>query len=174
MKRREADLINFTSLRIILGLLLSFIHEMELIMESDKNLEAVVSVKPRDADLLFFVDIANKYEVEMGVTLLIKGVWISGEIISGKTYYESLVKSFGPYQEGSLVESIADYFKGTAKVFYTKPEDQDDCSIPNNFMHLKNITQNNGSGSMAKMNNAFLRVKIEEIDGYILGKSTNE
>lgn len=146
---------------------------MESIMESHKELDTVISVKPRDADLLFFVDIANSHGVEMGITLLVKGVWISGDIISGKTYYESLAKSLGSYQEGSVAESIADYFKGTADIFYKNTEGQDDYVIPNNFLHLKDITQNNGSGRMAVMNNAFLRVKVEEIDGYIFGKSTN-
>ena len=55
-------------------------------MSEEKNeIQEVFSRKICDHDLLKFADNANRYNFQVGVTLICKGLMISGLVISGRT-----------------------------------------------------------------------------------------
>lgn len=139
-------------------------------MSKDNEIENVLARKMRDADLVFLAQIANNINFGMGITLFCKGTLITGTTISGKEYYESVAASFGPQSSGE--GSIADYFSKTAENVYTEKKDTPDYEIPLNFIHLKNVAFSSGNGQFIPYNGAFLRLKIEEIDGHIIGAAT--
>ncbi|EIV2907035.1 gas vesicle protein [Citrobacter braakii] len=139
-------------------------------MSKDNEIDNVIATKMRDADLVFLAQIANNINFGMGVTLFCKGALITGTTISGKEYYESVATLFGP--KSSEEVSIADYFSNTAVNVYTEKKDTPDYEIPLNFIHLKNVAFISGNGQFIPYNGAFLRLKIEEIDGHIIGVAT--
>lgn len=133
--------------------------------EENKEIQQVFSRKLCDHDLLKFADNANRYNFQVGVTLVCKGLMISGLIISGRDYYEGVADSFGPNEDSTV--AFSNYFRNAAKDRYS-PETYDDVEI--NFIHLKNVSVRIGDGQFGDFNKAFLRLKIEEIDGYIFGQ----
>lgn len=139
-------------------------------MSEDNMINEVLSRKVVDADLDFLVEIANKLGSFTGVTLFSKGLVITGVIISGKEYYESVANSFKPDREGNI--GLGAYFRKVGANAYTDDEDEDK-SFPSNFMHLKDVKILTGNGNFSPLNNAFLRLKIEEIDGHIIGIASN-
>ncbi|WP_380180984.1 gas vesicle accessory protein GvpU [Kalamiella sp. sgz302252] len=141
-------------------------------MSEPSEMTNVFASKMRDADLNFIANIASKLGVGLGVTLFVKGALVTGNTISGKEYYEQIVEFFGETQEGSVEQAIANYFKRTGEAYYT-PED-DEASVPLNFLHLKDVSFRLGSEQFSQHKNGLLRIKIEEIDGFMLGISTND
>lgn len=140
-------------------------------MLNENDRQEVVARKMVDADLIFLVEIANKFGAWTGVTLFTKGIVITGLIISGKEYYEKVADSFGPKDENKV--SVGDYFRNVSDSLYTNGDGADETEFPTNFMHLKDVKVSAGSGGLTPYNNAFLRVKIEEIDGHIIGSASN-
>ena len=139
-------------------------------MSEDVNdVKSVFSMKLCDTDLLKFADNANKYNLGVGITLLCKGIVLSGITISGKEYYESVANSYGSAKDDTY--SFANYFLNAAKERYNFEDEQD---IPISFIHLRNVSMHSGNGVFKPLNGAYLRLKIEEIDGYIFGQSSND
>lgn len=136
-------------------------------MSEEKEFSTVLSRKITDADLSFCVDMANKHEANMGVTLFCKGIIITGMIISGREYYAGVADSFGLKQDGA--SAWGDYFRQIGGAFYSKQDGEEDKEFPNSFIHLKDVQLSAGTSGFTPYKNAFLRLKVEEIDGHIIG-----
>ncbi|HDT2308019.1 TPA: hypothetical protein QHP34_002648 [Citrobacter braakii] len=136
-------------------------------MSEEKEISTVLSRKITDADLSFCVNIANKHGANLGVTLFCKGIIITGMIISGKEYYDGVADSFGPKKDG--VASLGDYFRQVGDAVYSQKDGDEEQEFPNNFIHLKDVKLSAGTSGFTPYNNAFLRLKVEEIDGHIIG-----
>ncbi|HGK4675278.1 TPA: hypothetical protein ACJ2WV_004579 [Kluyvera georgiana] len=136
-------------------------------MSEEKEFSTVLSRKITDADLSFCVDMANKHEANMGVTLFCKGVIITGMIISGREYYAGVANSFGMKQDGA--SAWGDYFRQVGGAVYSKQDGEEDKEFPNIFIHLKDVKLSAGTSGFTPYKNAFLRLKVEEIDGHIIG-----
>src|SRR5689334_14729448 len=66
---------------------------------------------------------ANQFDVEQGITLAVGGAMISGQLISGKRYFDELA-AFFMSATGAATEvkqSLSDAIKGWT-VIYDKPE----------------------------------------------------
>lgn len=124
-----------------------------------------ISRKIHDADLNFLIQAANFANSNNGVTLLSKGMLISGVVISEKEYYETVAGSYG--ERGESAPAIAEYFWVRSE-HAIKPEDYDSLH-EFNFINLKSAKISNNSGSFNSLGSAVIRLKLEEIDGYILG-----
>ncbi|CAI1502617.1 Uncharacterised protein [Serratia grimesii] len=135
-------------------------------MSEENEEQVVISRKLQDADLLKFADLANKYDYSIGITILSKGVLITGRTISGKQYYNSIADASGS-------APIAEYFRKVSAPLYTLQDGENVATVnfPLNFIHLENVSMKSGDGLFSQLNGALLRIKIEEIDGYILGES---
>ncbi|HAC7850952.1 TPA_asm: hypothetical protein G0E33_08695 [Salmonella enterica] len=129
--------------------------------ESEMELQNVVSHKIKDRDLVLLVRMANA-GVEIGITLLSKGVMISGLLVSGKSYYEDCVKKMSA--AGSTGQGISEYFSQAQELY----EPSEDKEIPLNFLHLKDAVILTGQ-NRTSYNGAIFRIKIEEIDGFFIG-----
>jgi hypothetical protein len=134
-------------------------------VDSANAMQNVISNKILDSDLVFFAEAANKYGLSVGVTLFSKGAVIAGSTISGKAYYERLVKSLGPYEHGSKIEIVADYLNGAKKEYEVLSEASDDY----NYLHLEKISIISTGDKVSPFNDALLRINIGEVEGYILG-----
>lgn len=136
--------------------------------EVNNPYQEVLARKIQDNDLHFLVKVANFANANYGVTLLSKGSLIAGVIISEREYYESVGGTFGA--RGESAPATAEYFwKKSEKS--PKPEDYKEYEGEKefDFINLKKVRVNSNSGGFGNINNAFLRMKLEEVDGYILG-----
>lgn len=134
-------------------------------MSEDRAVKNVVASKMRDMDLVYLTNIVNAVGGSFGITLFLKGTIISGLMISGQEYYSTLAERLA--QVGDVGENLAQHFLQVADDVYTNAAENE--SIPANFIHMKEVQVRAGSGEFSQMTDALLRLKIEEIDGHIVG-----
>lgn len=134
-------------------------------MSEDRTVKNVVASKMRDMDLVYLTNIVNAVGGSFGITLFLKGSVISGLMISGKEYYATLAERLA--EVGDVGENLAQHFLQVADDVYTHAAENE--SIPANFIHMKEVKIKSGSGEFSEMSDALLRLKIEEIDGHIVG-----
>lgn len=134
-------------------------------MSEDSAVKNVVASKMRDMDLVYLTNIVNAVGGSFGITLFLKGSIVSGLMISGQEYYATLAERLA--QVGDVGENLAQHFLQVADDVYTNVAEIE--SIPANFIHMKDVQVRAGNGEFSAMNDALLRLKIEEIDGHIVG-----
>ncbi|WP_078392688.1 gas vesicle accessory protein GvpU [Shouchella patagoniensis] len=119
----------------------------------------------KDSSLEFFVRAANKHDFSLDITLNVNGAMITGTTISAQEYFETLGESFEDGNEVS--QKLSEEFLKAGEA----AEGGGDDSI--NFIHLKNtkvyLAESKGTPSKGKI---LWRGKIEEVNGFFLGKIT--
>ncbi|HAU5602429.1 TPA: gas vesicle protein [Citrobacter koseri] len=138
-------------------------------MPTEEQMKSVVACKIQDEDLLQLNDVVNRVDFGLGLTIFVKGSVISGSLISGKKYYTALAGKLK--ESGEVGTALAVYFDQKAESQYTKTSD--DFIFPNNFLHIDQVEIRRDDGRMGQLNGGMLRIKIEEIEGYILGNIGN-
>lgn len=139
----------------------------ELPMEVNAN-------KLRDIDLCVFTEIANIHHAGIEVTLFVKGTVFSGEVISGGEFYKLSSEKYASFKEDTVGSLVKHHFDDRIQVY---EELYDETNVENSaleisYLHLKEVSMQVG-GVRLKIGGGLLRLKIEEIDGYLLGKITN-
>lgn len=143
-----------------------FIPRAEIVKEG----EAV----SKDAVLALLVSLSAA-GVEVGVTLFVKGVIFSGQIISADKYFQrvrvSIEKSI---EQGKSPEAIRTIF---SKMFESAqnidPKDYKKIfDTPVNYIHLDEV-KFRGASEMENMQDCVLRLKISEVDGFVWGRMEN-
>jgi hypothetical protein len=129
--------------------------------------EELLARKIVDNDLVFFAEIASFANFSLGVTLLSKGAVLTGNLISAKSYYSGVGSSFGPRESNAV--AISEFFWKKFDASPTDYETEKDQEI--NFLHLSDVRMLVGNGSFTSFNGGFLRIKLEEIDGHMVGVS---
>lgn len=83
------------------------------------------------------VGIANNSDVQFGVTLFVEGVVISGQLVSGKRYFEAFAQEFSAAYPGDAdeKEDIRRAFASHASI-YDSEDDAQQSSTPPQFIHL--------------------------------------
>ena len=144
--------------------------------EIDYPRETLRALAVHDADwfLQSLVMMANGPNVIIGVTLLVKGALVSGQIVGGAEYFKKLGKQFGiavgmPEEEGAAL------FKSIIDKIYTKPEPEDEAEGDDDpspgFIHLKNARVFQGTALVPTgQADVLWRGKLAEVDGFILGE----
>jgi len=110
------------------------------------------------------VDITNGTENEIGLTLNIGGILLTGTLISGHKYFEWFANTIG---SGS--EETTKYFKSFGEVYLKK---KDNKSKPPALIHIKDAKfyQPGGNISIPAVDGSYWRGRITVVDGFILGK----
>jgi hypothetical protein len=131
------------------------------------------------------VNMANKWGLEIGITLNIGGSLISGIIISGDKYFKEFALLFrsgfsnpkfenvGEKLEAYIFEysKIYAFQEETEKNEKGKKESEDNKQKGPSFIHLSNARIYSHSGEPIPKNNSVLwRGKISSVDGFSLGK----
>jgi hypothetical protein len=144
--------------------------------ESDFQNEILRLQADHGADwfLKTFVHMANDSNLSVGITLLVKGALVSGEIISGPRYFEELGKQFGA-SCGMNEEDGAALWKPLADDLYAKSESEEgadgDAGHDPSFIHLKNVRIFQAATSLPTSHEGVLwRGRLAEVDGFILGQ----
>lgn len=141
--------------------------------ESEHELEAVISVPPTDAVLELLVTL-SEYGVHLPVTLFVKGIIITGNVISFEAYMNRTtdgirgsINSSGMDEENfkELTEIIADSFDRIRTGFLQHADE----NTKRELIHLENVRMFNQNGNLVNLSDALWRGALGSIDGWILG-----
>nr|WP_160250663.1 hypothetical protein [Mixta theicola] len=136
-------------------------------MADNKLPEQLVTRTARDPALCHLVYAANAGAV-IGVTLLVEGQVISGDLISGKEYFRVIHDELSNFAESKeIATSIAELFSEIGEKQYSK---EDLNTIPLNYLHLKNVAYLNGDGGHIPVIGLPYRISIEKVCGFSLGR----
>lgn len=141
------------------------------------SMPSYMNTKPdQDWLLCWLVWLANKLGISQGVTLNVGGTVVSGTIISGKEYFESVggavfqVESIPVNANEEIIKSVADSLRGFACVYNNETEEPEGTPAPG-YIHLKDVRTISQGGQTITFNGALWRGKIASIDAFILGSA---
>lgn len=111
--------------------------------------------------------------VYIGVTLTVKGIIVSGMLISGKKYFEELSKDMkaASRQEDDMSDTLAKSWQQYTAI-YEKPEGASDDwqPLPVGYIHLLNARFYAPGQSPIPTNQGILwRGKLSSVDGFSIG-----
>jgi hypothetical protein len=108
---------------------------------------------------------------EIGITLNIGGILLSGLIISVHKYFQWFADSMGI--DDADRERLREYYKVYGDVYLKEKEAN---AKPPVFIHMKDAKfyQPGGNNSIPTVEGSYWRGRITTVDGFILGKLTTE
>lgn len=142
---------------------------------------------PHDWFLASLINLANRFGIQMGVTISVGGALISGELVSGKRYFEEVARAIRDNFPADLAElgsglSAAIKEHGEVYQLYTPPVEANDAEdgkadstsgeepSPVSFIHLRNANFFLANGSpITGGGGVFWRGRLECVDGFSLG-----
>jgi hypothetical protein len=118
-------------------------------------------------------------ESYVGITLNVGGILVSGELISGKRYFEAFAKE---YADGSravgLDSAVADQLETSLADLgriYDEPDEWGETAAWPHFIHLRNAQFFWPGQLPVPMNRpVWWRGRIEAVDGFVLGSLSAE
>lgn len=138
-------------------------------MENEKEIQEVLAFTMKDNALVHLVICANA-GVGTPVTLLVDGQVVNGDLVSGEVYSKDMAQKIrGTTVDEGLKDTMASFFDSLSKDYSVT----DDSLMPLNFLHLKNPSYMRGDGDWVTHNDTILRVSIEKVSGFNLGKFSN-
>ena len=128
----------------------------------DPMLKAIAAVPERSA-------------LELGVTLNVKGLIITGFVISQKTYFDTLITGLGEVSQDSEVKSSLQHFLGELKdkLVPANPSasSKPDQPVLPEFIHLRSVKIYPSEGrGMPTYGDALWRGQLDAVDGFTLGE----
>ncbi|RWF81007.1 MAG: hypothetical protein EOQ36_31700 [Mesorhizobium sp.] len=132
-----------------------------------------VSLRP-DADMDWFlqnlVDLVNNTGISMGITLTVGGSLITGELVSGKKYFDDFGKTFaGDFQESSpeFIKEIQGLYAQYGEIYAPNPNG---VKVPPSYIHLKDVHVYSGSSNpIPDRDGNWWRGRLSEVQGFMLG-----
>ncbi|WON78434.1 hypothetical protein [Serratia sp. UGAL515B_01] len=135
-------------------------------MENEEKLQEVLAHTIRDNSLVYLVKCAN-LGVGVGVTLIVEGQLISGNLVSGEIYAkDSAQKLRNVNVDESIKNTMASFFDSLAADY----QPTEGHLAPLNFLHLQNPAYLRGDGGWTTNPGSILRVNIAKVSGFHLGK----
>lgn len=131
-------------------------------------------VESNDIDwhLANLVALTNDYPgVGIGVTLTVNGALVSGLLISGKEYFDSLSEEIGKDSGNSLSMGISEGMKNISETLYSsssKPR-----PVNTVYIHLKDARHYIG-GSAIPQKGAYWRGKLCDVSGFTFGSLSQD
>ncbi|HFK5734498.1 TPA: hypothetical protein ACG0DS_002041 [Enterobacter sichuanensis] len=137
-------------------------------MEQEDKLQEVISYPQnlKDSALSHLVLCAN-LNAGVDVTVIISGQVVAGQLVSGREYAETQANGFRTANgEETIKEVMASFFDSLANEYRNEEGHQ----IPLNFLHIKNPSYMQGNGAWTTVNGTILRIPIEKVGGFSIGK----
>jgi hypothetical protein len=117
------------------------------------------------------VRMINNFDMEIGMTLQVSGMLVSGSLVSGKKYFDGFATDFSsPFSESpETAASIRSSFASYGEVYAKDEENGEDQPLPQ-YIHLKQARFFNTSGNPIPGNTGvWWRGRIGEVGGFSLG-----
>lgn len=140
-------------------------------MTMDEELYATENAPSKDWFLQFLVNMVNKRDIELEITLTVGGLLVSGTMIGARKFFDDLGEYFASsYGSNESSSDILNTFQEIGK--------QCSCIAPSektetpSYIHLKNaIFFNNPGASLSeKSPRPLWRARISEVQGFSPGK----
>ncbi|RWZ51351.1 gas vesicle protein GvpU [Halobacillus fulvus] len=112
--------------------------------------------------LLTFIKAANQKNFSLDITLNVKGALITGTTVSAHKYLDSVSHYFEDGNETS--QAISE------KLANASQSAKENSSQEVKFVHLKNAQVFNGGEPTPSEGSFYWRGKVEDIDGFFLGR----
>jgi hypothetical protein len=129
-----------------------------------------------DPMLQLFVRLMNSLDVQLGVTVLVGGSWVSGILIPPRTFTEEagtdLVEKAGAEAEGLqqfFRELGRQWFPSESEVEAAPPTAQTTRREDRPFhLHLRNARMVTTTGAIP-VDGAYMRIRLAEVTGWVVG-----
>lgn len=120
----------------------------------------------KDEILSFFVQAANHYDFSTDITLHVKGTLVTGTIVSAASYFSNLKDSIS--EKNDVAKQLKEALKQAEESADTKQSNAE-------YIHLKNMSTYLAENKTTPANSDLLwRGKISEVDGFFLGRISDE
>lgn len=146
---------------------------------SEAGLPSFLKTNPgADWLLTWLVWLANKFNLSQGVTLHVGGLVVTGSIISGKEYLDSVADLHYPKDIDAKSENetwrklIADGFRHFTPFYIDDSGNPRDDTAPA-YIHLKDVRIVSGGGQVHPISGTLWRGKIASVDAFLVGSMSS-
>jgi hypothetical protein len=140
--------------------------------EKQDNYSSTVLLEP-DWFLRTIASLVDRQGMEIGITLSVGGILVTGIMVGGRKYFEHFAKKFAsgfsdPDLSASLEKSISQY----TQIYDNAPEDVE--ATPT-FVHIRDVAFYASSATpIPSQKGHWWRGRLTKVDGFVLGTlSTN-
>ena len=127
----------------------------------------------RDLMLASFVNLANTGAIgELGVSLVIGGGWVTGQLIGARAWFEGLAHSLdeaGTGDFGEVIRMLGAQVYPSASEREAAGEPEEETVLPG-FLHLRDAQLVGTDGRTVPTRGGFVRVRLEEVAAWMLGR----
>lgn len=132
---------------------------------------------PADPMLQLFVRLMNNFGVQLGVTVLVGGSWVSGTLVPPRVFTEEagaeLVEKAGAEAEG-----LQQFFQELGRYWFPDRSEQEAEATAGDaprrgedrpfHLHLRNARMVTTTGSIPA-EGAYMRIRLTEVAGWVVG-----
>jgi hypothetical protein len=128
----------------------------------------------RDLMLASFVNLANHGSLgELGISLVIGGGWVTGQLVGARAWFEGLARSL---DEAGAASGFSDVIRQVGAEVYPSESEreaageyEDQTTLPS-FVHLRDAHLIGSEGLPVPTRGGFVRVRLEEVAAWMLGR----
>ncbi len=128
----------------------------------------------RDLMLASFVNLANQASLdELGISLVVGGSWVTGQLIGARSWFEGLARSL---DQAGAAEGFGDVIRMVGASVYPSDSEReaagelaDDPPLPA-FLHLRDAHVIGADGRAVPSTGGFLRLRVDEVAAWMLGR----
>jgi len=157
-------------------------QDTEKPMTPENDVPNEIEQPAADFVLQSIVDLVNTTGIEFGITLCVGGIVISGQLTSGKKFFEAIandaLEASGPADQDVVRRAFSDYLGNFGKQIYGQDqiEDQSDNEVVETvkqlpaYIHLRDAKFFHNSGNPIPTNHGlWWRGRITVVDGFSFG-----
>jgi hypothetical protein len=124
--------------------------------------------------LASFANLANQGSIdELGISLVVGGGWITGQLVGARAWFEGLARSI---DEAGTAAGFGDVSREVGAHVYPSESEReaageraDDVALPG-FLHLRDAQVIGSEGRPVPTRGGFVRVRLEEVAAWMLGR----
>lgn len=146
-------------------------EQNELSLQVEESIALTPVTAETDWFLQNLVSFANDWGLEMGVTLQVSGMLVSGTLISGVKYFEEFAAQFsgGIKNSSELSEQFHQLISSYKEVYDVETTEMNN-RLPPNYIHLRNAKfYQPGQKPFPTDHGVLWRGRVSEVGGFNLG-----
>ncbi|TYR79740.1 hypothetical protein FZC66_11355 [Priestia megaterium] len=122
-----------------------------------------------DAVVLMFLSLVEEDGMEIGVTLNINGLVVSGTLIGARAYYDGIIESYKELNDRTMSKILTKKFSDLKDGYLKQKQEQEDKDNKGNsatFIHLKEAKYLGANHQSISNKSTWWRGRISSIDGF--------
>lgn len=128
----------------------------------------------RDLMLASFVNLANQASLgELGISLVVGGAWVTGQLIGARSWFEGLARSL---DAAGAAEGFGDVIRMVGASVYPSESEREaagepveDPQLPS-FLHLRDAYVITAEGRAVPTSGGFVRLRVDQVAAWMLGR----